>query len=155
LTERYNRLLRGFDLTTPSPIEAAVRAAYTTAYNANPSNFVVTPDQFRVVGGYTFADATNRSAWNGDRGNLQPRFGVSFQANEKTVIRGGVGVFMAPFQIETPRQVGFSSSTPFVPSSNNGLTFVATLSNPFPSGVASLQSSPGSSQGLLTSLGVD
>src|SRR5262249_53369051 len=30
LTERFNRILRGFDLTTPSPIDAAARAAYTT-----------------------------------------------------------------------------------------------------------------------------
>ena len=42
LTERYNRILRGFDFGTPSPIENQVRAAYTTAFNQNPSNFVVT-----------------------------------------------------------------------------------------------------------------
>ena len=44
LTERYNRIMRGFDLTTPSPVEAGARAAYTTAYTANPANFLVTPD---------------------------------------------------------------------------------------------------------------
>src|SRR4030095_3311650 len=31
LTERFDRILRGFDLGTPSPIEAQVRAAYTTS----------------------------------------------------------------------------------------------------------------------------
>ena len=46
LTERFNRILRGFDLGTPSPIEAQVRAAYTTAFNANPANFVVPPERF-------------------------------------------------------------------------------------------------------------
>src|SRR5687768_13303689 len=43
LTERFNRFIRGFDETSSSPVEAAARAAYTTAYNANPSNFLVTP----------------------------------------------------------------------------------------------------------------
>jgi hypothetical protein len=155
LTERYNRLLHGFDLTTPSPIQAAVRAAYTTAYNLNPANFPVTPDQFFVRGGYTFADDSNRAAWKTDKSNWQPRFGASYQVNEKTVLRGGFGIFMAPFQIETPLQVGFSNSTPVVPSNNNGLTFVATLTNPFPNGLASIQSPPGASQGLVTNLGVD
>ena len=58
LTERFNRILRGFDFGTPSPIEPQVRAAYTTSFNANPANFVVTPANFHVLGGYTFADET-------------------------------------------------------------------------------------------------
>ena len=158
VTERYNRILRGFDTTTPSPIEAQVIAAYTTAYNADPNratNFPVPPSQFRVLGGYTFADNNNRAAWDTDKRGIEPRVGASFQLNQKTVIRGGFGIFMAPYQIETPRQVGFSNSTPFIPSTNNGLTFRATLTNPFPNGVAEIQPPPGSSQGLLTNLGVD
>ncbi len=112
LTERYNRILRGFDLGTPSPIEAQVRAAYTTAFNANPANFVVPPSQFHVLGGYTFADENNRNVWEADRSNFQPRVGASYQLNEKTVLRAGFGVFMAPFQIETPQQIGFAGNTP-------------------------------------------
>jgi len=155
LTERFNRIQRGFDFTTPVPVEAAVRAAYTTAYNANPSNFLVTPDQFHVPGGYTFADQTNRNSWNTDKGAVQPRFGISYAANNKTVIRGGFGIFMAPHQIEiqaAPLQAGFAGSTPFVASNNNGLTFVGTLSNPFPNGATP---SPGASLGLLTNTGID
>ena len=155
LTERYNRILRDFDLTTPSPIEAQVRAAYTTAFNANPANFVVHPNDFHVLGGYTFADENNRNVWEADRTNFQPRIGISYQLNDKTVVRGGFGIFMAPFMIETPQQVGFAGNTPFVPSNNNGLTFVATLTNPFPSGLSGVQPSFGSSLGLLTGLGAD
>src|SRR5207253_6893354 len=139
----------------PSPIEASAKAAYLAAYNADPNratNFPRTPDQFRVLGGVTYADANNRSVWNTDKHNLQPRVGASYQVNEKTVVRGGFGIFMAPFQIETPLQVGFSASTPFVASNDNGRTFVGTLSNPFPSG---LQAAPGASLGLLTRLGQD
>jgi hypothetical protein len=68
------------------------------------------------------------------------------------VIRAGFGVFTAPFQITPPIQSGFSTPTLFVPSTNNGLTFIATLDNPFPSGVAP---SPGASQGLATFIGRD
>ncbi|HKG78490.1 MAG TPA: hypothetical protein VKA78_03710, partial [Pyrinomonadaceae bacterium] len=155
LTERYDRILRGFDLGTPSPIEAQVRAAYTTAFNANPANFVVPPGQFHVAGGYTFADENNRNVWEADRSNFQPRIGASYKLNDKTVVRAGFGVFMAPFQIETPQQIGFAGNTPFVPSNNNGLSFVATLTNPFPSGLSGVQPSFGSSLGLLTGIGAD
>ena len=153
LTERFNRILRGFDLTTPSPIETQVRAAYTATFNAN--SYPVTPDQFHVLGGYTFADDNNRHVWDVDRSNFQPRIGLAYQLNPKTVVRGGFGIFMAPFQIETPQQPGFAGNTPFIPSTNNGLTFIATLTNPFPSGVAGLTVSPGASLGLLTGIGAD
>jgi hypothetical protein len=150
LTERYNRIVRGIDLTTPSPVEAAAKAAYTTAYNANPSIFPLPPDQFRVRGGLTFADDNNRGIWEADKSNWQPRIGASFKLTEKTVLRGGFGVFMAPFQIEPPFQPGFSGSTQFVPTNDTGRTFVATLSNPYPNG---LLDSPGASLGLLTNVG--
>lgn len=152
LTERYNRLQRGFDLTTPTSIDAAARQAYTTAFNANPNNFLLSPANFRVVGGYTFANDSNRATWNADKANWQPRVGASFQLNQQTVLRGGFGIFMSPFQIESPEQVGFAASTAFIPTNNNGRTFIATLNNPFPNG---LTPAPGSSLGLLTSTGQD
>lgn len=154
LTERFNRFIRGFDSTTPSPINDAARAAYTTAYNANPSAFALTPDQFRVLGGVQYADENNRALWDTDKGNWQPRFGIAYQLNEKTVLRGGFGIFMSPYRIvpDDLRQVGFNAQTPFIPTNDQGRTFVASLNNPFPSG---LQSAFGSTRGLLTSVGQD
>ncbi len=108
-----------------------------------------------MLGGYTFADENNRNVWEADRSNFQPRVGLSYQLNEKTVLRTGFGIFMAPFMIETPQQIGFAGTTPVVPSNNNGLTFVATLTNPFPAGLAGVQPSFGSSLGLLTGIGAD
>ncbi len=151
LTERYNRVVRGIDLTTPSPIEAAAKAAYTTAYNAAPANFPLSPDQFRVLGGLTFAGDNNRGVWDADKSNWQPRVGAAYKLTEKTVLRGGFGIFMSPFQVEPPYQPGFSGSTPFTPTNDNGRTFVATLSNPFPNG---LLASPGASLGLLSNVGL-
>jgi hypothetical protein len=155
LTERYNRLLRGFDPTTPSPIQAQAIAAYTAAYNADPNratNFPRTPADFRVLGGPTYVDENNPHLWNVDKNTWQPRVGASYQVNEKTVLRGGFGIFMSPFRIvqDDIKQTGFSASTPFTPTNNQGRTFVATLDNPFPSG---LTQPFGSSLGILTSVG--
>jgi hypothetical protein len=154
LTERFNRFIRGFDATTPSPIAAAAQAAYTTAYNANPSNFLVTPSQFNVTGGVQYADENNRGLWNADKGNWQPRVGAAYSLDDKTVIRGGFGIFMSPFRIvpDDLRQTGFNAQTPFVASNDQGRNFVGTLDNPFPSG---LQTAFGSTRGLLTSVGQD
>nr|MDQ3013340.1 carboxypeptidase-like regulatory domain-containing protein [Acidobacteriota bacterium] len=152
LTERYNRIVRGIDLTTASPIQAAALAAYTTAYNAAPANFPQTPANFRVLGGFTYANDSNRAIADADKSNWQPRVGAAYQLNQKTVLRAGFGIFMAPFMVETPNQVGFSGSTPFVASNNNGLTFAGTLNNPFPN---DLQPTLGNSLGLLTRVGQD
>ncbi|MET0621392.1 MAG: TonB-dependent receptor [Pyrinomonadaceae bacterium] len=156
LTERYNRIQRGFDLTTPTSVDAAVRAAYTTTYNAQSAAnrvFLANPANFRVVGGYTFADENNRAIFDADKTNWQPRVGAAYQLNDKTVLRAGFGIFMAPFQVETPQQVGFSNGTQNPITTNNGATFLYNLTNPFPGGSASLLEPTGSSLGLLTNLG--
>jgi hypothetical protein len=152
VTERYNRIVRGVDLTASSPIEAAAKAAYTTAYNAAPSNFPLPPDQFRVRGGLTFANDDDRAIWDADKSNWQPRVGAAYKLTNKTVLRAGFGIFMAPYQVESPNQTGFAGSTPLIPTNDNGRTFIATLSNPFPSG---LQNTFGASLGLLTRVGQD
>src|SRR5205823_5217547 len=113
------------------------------------------PDQFHVVGGYTFANDQNRHIWDADKSNWQPRGGAAYTLNDKTVLRGGFGIFMAPFQVETPQQVGFAGATAIIPTTNNGQTFIANLTNPIPSGAAGIQPSVGSGLGLLTALGAD
>ncbi len=155
LTERFDRLLRGFDATSASPIQTAAQAAYLAAFNADPNratNFPRTPDQFNVPGGVTYAGDNNRALWDADKSNWQPRVGVAYQADQKTVLRAGFGIFMSPFRIlpDNVNQVGFSASTPFIPTNDQGRTFVATLNNPFPNG---LQSAFGTSRGLLTLVG--
>lgn len=93
-----------------------------------------------------------------DKNNFQPRIGISWGIDEKTVVRGGFGIFTQPFQIGAIFQPGFSSPTPFSASADNGRTFIASL-NPaitpnglFPSGI---NPPVGSSLGLATFLGGD
>jgi len=144
-TERFDRNIRGFDAVTPSPIEAAARAAYA----ANPIPQVPV-EAFRVRGGLMFADKNNRGFYNSDRNNFQPRIGFAYELSRKTVVRGGIAVFSVPFYIDGVNQSGFSQSTLLVPTLDAGRTFIADLANPFPGGVLE---PPGASLGLSTFLG--
>lgn len=128
-TERYNRIIRDLDTSVTSPVNDAVRANY--ALNPIPE---IPASQFQLRGGLLFADPNNRTAFNADRNNFQPRIGAAYQINNRTVIRGGYGMFMVPFVLDGLNQNGFSRNTPLVASDNLGLTFRASLANPFPSG---------------------
>src|SRR5882762_3070253 len=163
-TERYNRNIRGFDPNASNPIEAAAIAAY--AAKPIPE---IPASSFTVKGGLLFADAQHRGFWNTDKNNFQPRIGFAYTPKFKSgflrgifgsegasVLRGGFGIYMAPFIIDGVQQTGFSQSTSIVPTLNNGLTLApacatcGSLFNPFPTGVAD---PPGASLGLATFLG--
>ncbi len=150
-TERFNRNTRSFDPNVTSPIEAAAKAAYLK--NPIPQ---VPVDSFKVKGGLLFTDEQNRDFFKTDKNNLLPRIGFAYQLNEKTVLRGGFGVYMVPFVIDGVQQNGFSQSTTIIATQDNGLTFncadCGSLFNPFPSGVVD---PPGASLGIETFLGRD
>jgi hypothetical protein len=145
MTEAQNRNVRGFDFTTTNPLEPSVK----TAYAASP-----VPErpaaQFGVVGGYTFASASERNIWKADLNNIQPRLGFTYKLSEKMVIRGGGGVYSSPFAISNNNQTGFSQATNIPTTPDQGLTFPARMDNPFALGV---QDSIGSSLGLVTNVG--
>ncbi len=157
MTERDNRNIRGFDLTTPNPIQAQVQTNY--AANA-PAGVPHTAQPFAalVVGGYQYATEEARGIWDADRNNVQPRIGVTYKLDDRTVMRGGAGLFVAPFQIQgvpglqnTLNQLGYSQNTNIAVTQDSGVTFLANLSNPVPSG--QLLQPVGSAMGLRTNLG--
>lgn len=144
--EAQGRLVTGFDTTAPSPLQGAALANF----NANPpANVPVTAFQ-NLSGGLRFAGGAGDANQGTDKNNFQPRIGVSYAIGDKTVIRGGFGIFTSPFQIQTIDQSGFRALTTFAPSTNNGLTFIANINNPFPNGV---NPAAGSSLGLNTFVG--
>ena len=144
--EGDGKFVTGFDTTSASPLRAQVLANYNASV---PSGVPVTAFQ-NLSGGLRFAGGSGDVNQATDKNNFQPRFGLSYSINDKTVIRGGFGIFTSAFQILPIDQSGFTASTAFVPTTNNGLTFLANLNNPFPSGV---NPAIGSSLGLNTSLG--
>ncbi len=134
LTERFNRSIRGLDFTTPQPFEAAARAAY--ARNPTPE---LAATNFNVRGGLTFAgiNGNPRGLYQIPRVNLMPRLGMAYKLNSKTVLRSGYGIFYGFLgqRRGDVNQSGFSRNTNFVPTLDNGLTFISTLSNPYPNGI--------------------
>ncbi len=148
LFEVQNRSVRGFDATAVQRIEAAAKAAL------NPTATGVSRDQFQVRGGLTFAgvDGQPRGLYDTPRNNLMPRVGAAYKLTDKTLLRGGYGMFYGFLGQRRGDvvQSGFSATTNLTPSLNNGLTFIETLSSPFQNGI---QEPLGSSQGIETFLG--
>jgi hypothetical protein len=149
LTERYNRSLRGFDPNAQLPIAAQVQANY--AQNPTPE---APASQFLVRGGLLFAGVGGqpRTLWERDANNLMPRFGLAYRISPKMVVRGGYGIFFGFLgqRRGNVKQTGFSQATNLVPSLDNGLTFAATLANPYPTGI---QEPLGAALGPMTYVG--
>ena len=149
VTERYDRLVAGYDFSTPNPIEAQARASY--ALNPIPE---IAPSAFQTTGGLRFVsrDGNGRSPFKGEKDNFLIRAGLAYKVAGETVIRAGYGTYFDSIGVNrtTPQQTGFSQSTPIQASLDNGLTFIATNANPFPQGMIPVQ---GAAAGLATSLG--
>lgn len=129
VNERNNQYAVGFDPT----------ATYTVAGSNVPA-----------TGGIMFAGQNGYPTKTGNTANKwSPRFGFAYAVNEKTVVRGGYGLFYQP--------IVYSTSSAFAPgyvltnsiNSQSGVPGVS-LSNPFPN----ISTSPtGNSLGYSTSIG--
>lgn len=143
MTEAENRNLAGFDFETPNPIQSAAQAAYAR----NPIAQRPVSD-FRVIGGLRFADGPVNETVT----KLLPRGAFGYMLDERTVLRGGVGLFSYDYFFENINQAGFSQATPVLVTTDNGVTFTgANLSNPIPNG--QLIQPVGSQNGLASQLG--
>lgn len=146
LRESNGQFVTGFDTTTASPLQARALANFNASV---PASVPIAAFQ-NLAGGLQFADSNSDVNQATDKNNFQPRIGASYALNDKTVLRAGFGTFTSPFQIQPINQAGFTSSTTFTPTTNNGLSFISNINNPFPGG---LNPAIGSSLGLNTSLG--
>ncbi|MBS1824174.1 MAG: carboxypeptidase regulatory-like domain-containing protein [Acidobacteria bacterium] len=149
ITERFNRSVQDFDFAATNPIAARAIANY--AQRPIPE---IPASQFRVMGGLRFAGAggSDRNLWMPDRNNFAPRIGLAWTPMKSTVIRAGYGVFFVPIGADrgAVNLSGYSIVNTLVASEDNGRTFLASLSNPFPRG----WSQPlGAAGGLSTDVG--
>ena len=150
LSERFNRTVRSFDTATVNAMNPQVSQKYAQNPTAE-----LPASQFAVKGGLLFAGVSGQphSLYDVPRKNVAPRVGLAYQISKDMVIRGGYGLFYGFIGQQSNTsviQTGFSQTTPFVPTLDGGLTFAATLDNPFPSG---LIQPTRSSNGLNTALG--
>ena len=137
--EEQNRVNYGFDTTSINPVSSRI----------NPSPAV--PWITTVKGGVQFA-ATNgnpKYPYQWDKNNLQPRVGFTYMLSERTILRGGYGLYFLNVT-GTTTQNGFSISTPLITSNDADRTSTFPLSNPYSQGVAQ---APGAALGLETFLG--
>jgi hypothetical protein len=134
-TERHNRM-NWFDPNVVSPLTV--------------------PGLGTLHGGEMFNSASVRSDWDTDWKDFQPRFGFAYLLGQKTVIRGGYGIYFSQPRsgangLLSYGSEGFNQYTSVVPTyQNDQATPWLHLSNPFPNG---LIQPTGSSLGLLNDVG--
>ncbi len=149
ITERYNRSVRGFDFATANPYSAQARANYAQAPLPE-----LPLSQFLVNGGLTFAGVNGqpRTLWSASKTNFSPRIGLAWTPLKNTVLRAGYGIFYVPVGADraSVNQSGYTARNLLTASEDNGLHFLASLSDPFPKGWSN---PPGSSGGLATDAG--
>jgi hypothetical protein len=149
-----------YDLN-PSALERGNQGDYafsTTAINPINSevNPALLPNGGPVLGGIQFlgVNGNPRSTYPLTKTNFQPRVGLAYALDNKTVVRGGFGeTFRNPQN--GPNTLGYSSTTAYVPTLDGGKTpdaanSLSSLGGPFASGI-SLPT--GNKQGMRTDLG--
>ncbi len=150
LIERNNKSVSGFDPTYTQPIEATAKANLL----AKPISGI-DPSTFSVKGGLLFAGKdTGRGLYHTPKGTFLPRIGVAYQWNDKTVLRGGFGLF-AGFLGERRGDViqpGYSLTTVAQTTTNpNGTPIPVSFATPFAN--TTIQEPTGNSLGKQTALG--
>ncbi len=104
---------------------------YVTSSLAGPANLPNLMGQLVWVGQ---GNPTNQQQT--DYKNFAPRFGLAYRLKDKTVIRGGYGIFFIPKNIQGTGYGAVEAlrNTSMV-GSIDGFTVTNTLSNPFPQGL--------------------
>jgi len=101
-TERHNEL-NWVDANAPSPLQV--------------------PGLPPLKGGDVFASSRERTNYNTDYKNVQPRIGLAYSLNDKTVVRTGYGIYFDPSHAsanaDAVQTQGFAQTTPWV-STNPG-----------------------------------
>jgi outer membrane receptor protein involved in Fe transport len=115
MTDRFDNVNRGFDPNAPLPIQV--------------------PD-FPGTGNIVYAGVGGepRGAFDPDANNIMPRLGVAFLLNDRTVMRGGVGIFYAQVW-DDPGASGFSQQTAFMSGTQQAGIPDVDIRDPFPDGL--------------------
>ena len=162
--ERFNRENAGWDPNTKQPLSDAILAnwaklkAQYDAANPNAKYPYPTPPSV-LYGGFIFpgVNGVSRRLYFTDWTNIQPRLGFAYRIGEKTVLRGGGGIYYQS-STQSGTTTGFTQGTGYTSSLDGGVTPSAgasvsgpySLVNPYPNGFAS---PTGSSLGIQTNIG--
>ena len=135
LTEENNQLVVGFDRNAISPLNVTI-----------PADPVAGTPARQVRGGLMFAGQNGANESVGDPPSVKasPRVGAAYSLNDKTVLRGGYGLFWAPWQSGLQSTPGYSQTTTL---QQDTLIPITSVNNPFPNGLTPVS---GNSLGLRT-----
>ena len=162
--EKFGRTVNGFNAAATNTATATATSAFTPS-TVSTDGETFTLSSINAAGGLTFPSTHEGAPYQTNSGFVSPRIGFSYTPpifHDKTVLRGGFGIFVQPETVaslnaagtysSTPlnNQEGFTASTQYVATTNNDLTPASTISNPFPNG---LLQPAGSSAGASTFLG--
>jgi hypothetical protein len=141
LREIENRQTVAFDQNVTSPLDTRVPKTGLLAGRT-------------IKGGLIFAgvDGAPETQGNPAKVKAAPRVGVTYAPSKNTVVRGGYGLFYAPWNYSRAKhgQIGFTRTTSLVQSDATTAVPTVSLENPFPGG---LQQPFGDSLRLLTGTG--
>jgi hypothetical protein len=127
-----NGLIAGFNPSVPNPIQSQVKGITT--------NGVIE---------YAGQNGFGTNATHPNAVKFVPRVGFAYAIDSKTSIRGGYGLFWAPFAFGLFSPIGYTQSTPYVASNDNNATPAGSIGNPFPGGIlAPAGNGAGESAGL-------
>lgn len=101
--------------------------------------------------GFVGGEGRGRRTQLGDTNNCDPRLGLAYQIDDKTVARTGFGIFHHPLVPNTDAAQGFTRATSALTTAPDGVTPLFNLADPFPQGVLL---PTGNSLGLLTLAGL-
>jgi trimeric autotransporter adhesin len=146
MREQNNQITVGFDPNATSPALQALDAAARLKGYTGPA----------LKGGLIFAGVNGAPTYQGDPPAIKPapRAGFTWSLDNGgiTVLRGGAGLFWAPWQYTQQNQgtIGFTASTAMNQSAPESAVPITSLTNPFPTG---LQPPTQSSLGIMTGVG--
>jgi hypothetical protein len=154
LVERQNKSVSGFDAAYTQPLEAAAKASYANLTDTILKTTLGLSD-INAKGGLLFAGKdTGRGLYNTPKTGFLPRLGFAYQWNDKTIVRGGFGLFQG-FLGERRGDVlqsGYSQTTTTPTTTGpNGAPLPVLLSTPFLN--TTIIEPTGNSLGKQTALG--
>jgi hypothetical protein len=157
LRDRHNALDAGLCLTCVNPVSNDTNYMANIADANNIAGWQaagITPPT-QVLGGQLFpgVNGQSRDAYYTDWSNVGPRIGFAYAINQKTVARGGWGLVYQG-GLEGGSNIGFAETTSYVSSPNGGVTPSTSFQSGSPFAGVNLVVPPGSSQGLLSNIGI-